>query len=300
MSICLAVLTFVSAAAIAQDYRAVYQELLTQKKYDALLVHLQEWEKSEPKNPEMFIAYFNYYINLGATSGISIDKDRKGSGETLQITDPETGEIMGYFNDSISYDVEKVKKGVEYLDKGLSYTPDRLDMHFGKIHILNTISDYHNAGKELFDTIVLSKKIHNAWLWSNNEKISEGEKFFLNNILDYYQTWLEVRTETAFNQIIVCAKKQIELYPKNIFAYNVLAVQYSMKQDYPNALEQFLYAKSIDGTDCVVLINIGILYARMNNITKSIENFEQVLEYGNEDEKEYAQQMLEQLYLLLK
>jgi len=278
-----------------KKYQKTYENLFNEKEYNKILDHLQLWQKNEPNNPEMFIAYFNYFIYRNKFSGISIDKEKKGTEPTLAITDQQSGEIVGYMNDSTQYDTDDVLTAVEYLNKGLIIAPNRLDMHFGKIHILNDIGFYEMAGKELFVTLETSKKINNNWLWANNEIIENGELFFIDNIQDYYSLWLNASTEEAYNQIKLCAEKQLELYPENIYAHNILAVYYSMNNQFQEALKYFLQAENINPDDCIVLTNIGRVYLNLNDKQKAEEYFRKVLQIGNEQDKQYAQYFLKQL-----
>jgi len=278
-----------------RKYQEKYTHLFKADKYDELFTHLQLWESKEPDNPEMFIAYFNYFIHRKRFSGVSIDKERKGEGSTLEITDPQSGEIVGYMNESTQYDIEDVLTAVEYLDRGINIAPNRLDMHFGKIHILNEIGYYKMAGSGLFDTLVISKKINNNWLWADNEELEDGESVFVYSIQDYYSLWLNAATEESFAQAKLCAEKQIELYPEYIYAYNILAVYYSMNKQLQEALKYFLQAEVIDPNDCIVLLNIGRTYVSMNNKQKAGEYFRRVLEIGDERNKQYAQHYLNQL-----
>jgi len=278
-----------------KEYQETYTNLFKANKYDELFTHLQLWESKEPNNPEMFIAYFNYFLFRSRFSGVSIDKEQKGTGSAMSITDPQSGEVVGYLNEAVHYDTEDVLTAVEYLDRGLQIAPNRLDMHFGKIRVLIEIDQHKMAGNELFDTLVISKKINNNWLWSNNEKLENGESLFINSIQDYYSLWLNAAAAEAYDQVKLCAAKQIELYPDYIYAYNVLAVYYSMNEQFQEALKYFLLAETIDPNDCIVLINIGRTYINMNNKPKAAEYFRKVLEVGNEWYQQYAQQYLDQL-----
>ena len=278
-----------------KKYQETYTDLFNAGKYDELFNHLQLWENREPENPEMFIAYFNYFIARDKFSGVSIDTERKGSGPTMEITDSQSGEIVGYLNDSVQYNTEDILTAVGYLDRGLGITPNRLDMRFGKIHILNEIGYYKMAGDELFAALEISKKINNNWLWSGNEEIENGESFFINSIQDYYSLWLSTAKEEAFAQIKLCTEKQIELYPEYIQAYNVLAIYYLVNRQFQEGLRYLLQAEKIDPNDCIVLVNIGRTYLNMNNKEKAEEYFKRVLEIGNEQDRQYAQYFLNQL-----
>ncbi len=269
--------------------------MLKQQKYQELFIHLEKWEKEDPENPELFIAYFNYYLARNYASGIFIDTEKKGPGPVLEIKDPKTGEGVGSINESVSYNQEDVIKSLEYLDKSLVYAPDRLDIYFGKIHVLNEIGSYKNAGETLANAINRAGINKSKWLWSNNKPVNDGKNFFINNVQDYYVVWFNSKTEIGLNYVKLCSEMQIEIFPDNIIAYNNLATYYSINKQYNDALEYFLKAQQIDPDDCIVLINIGLIYLKLDNPKSAKKYFEQVTAIGNEKEKKYAQSIIDKL-----
>jgi len=231
------------------NYQEIYKELFAAGKYDEALAHLQLWESAEPDNPEMFIAYYNYYT-------------------------------------------DDIFTAIEYLDRGLDLYPDRLDMHFSKIYIFNENRYYELAGEELFSTLEISKRINNDWVWTDNVKMPNGELFLVSSIQDYYRLWLDAETKEAYDQIKLCAEKQIELYPGYIYSYNYLAVCYLAEGQFQEGLKYLLQAETIAPDDCIVLENIGRTYMNMNDNQKAEEYFMKILEVGNDQDKMYAEYYL--------
>jgi tetratricopeptide (TPR) repeat protein len=276
------------------SYQEKYKNLFSEKKYDELHNHLQAWEKEEPNNPEMYIAYFNYYIFRNKSSNIAVLTEKPKQGQFFALTD-STGEVAGYMGEYVGYNNDDVLTGVKFLEKGLAIVPNRLDMHFGKIHALNEIENYEMAGAELYSTIELSKKINNEWLWSKNEKVEAAEKFFLENILDYYKKWLSIGSDESLSQLKKCTEKQIELYPENMFAYNFLAVQYIGKKQYQDALKIFLQAEKKNGNDCIILMNIALTYLEINDMPKVKEYLSKIMETCDESYKQAAQEYMDEL-----
>jgi tetratricopeptide (TPR) repeat protein len=262
------------------DYKGTYRLLWEDKKYDEVFAHLQAWEAKEPNNPEMYIAFFNYYINTGRSSMLSLYRE----GEDNYI-----GESTQYNNDSIS-------KAIKYIDKGLSIAPNRLDMHFGKIYLLNEMKYYKEAKDELYATLEISKKIDNNWLWTDNEKAENAKVSFLRDINDYYSKWFKIGTEETLGYLKQLAEKQIELYPESIFAYNLMAAYHNAKKQPEESLKYLFQAEKIDPSDCVVLANIGETYLiLLDNKQKAKEYFKKILEIGDEEDKEYAEYFLKEL-----
>lgn len=262
------------------DYKMIYLDLLNNNRMDELFTHLEKWETAENENPEMYIAWFNYYVRLGSSSGIEMGRMNDGR---YRIYDQE------------NYLRENVYKGIGYLDKGLKYRKDRLDMYFGKISLLNRINDYQKAGEEVMKVLQLSEQTGNNWLWSDNVKIEDGEQFFLSALYDYYNVWINAGTEAALNQLKICTTRQMELYPQYIEAYNYLSVYYLINNDFNNAIEYLEKALTVNANDSIVLINLGRAYNAVGNKLKAKECFNKVMSVGNENDKKYAQSYLDKL-----
>jgi tetratricopeptide (TPR) repeat protein len=262
------------------DYKRTYLDLLNYNKLDELFIHLQKWEMTENGNPEMYIAWFNYYIRLGSSSGIVMGKMNDGR--------------YGIY-DQTNYLKENVYKGIEYLDKGLKNNKNRLDIYFGKISILNKINDYQKAGEEVIKILQLSKEIGNAWLWSDNVNVDDGERVFINSLGDYYSVWINAGTEISLDQVKICSMKQIGLYPQYIETYNYLSIYYLINKDYNNAIQYLEKALTINRSDCIILINLGRAYMAIENNTKAKECFTKVLSVGNDEDRKYAQSYLDKL-----
>ena len=272
----------------------IYLKLLKNKDFSKLIIHLENWEKIDPKNPEVFIGYFNYFISKDRVSGISIDKKPKGETE-LVITDPKTEEIVGYFNDSTFYNYEDIKQALLYINKGISYNPNRLDMHFGKIHILGEIKDYKNQSISLINLFELSIQNKNQWYWSDNEKITDGKNFLISNIQDYYSTWFNENTDESLESIKNTSIKQIKLYPSNIYGYNNFATYYLVKKQYNKALNILLKAEKINNKDIIIIFNIANCYKDLNNKEMAKIYYEKAIQIGDEKAADYAKQMLNDL-----
>jgi predicted Zn-dependent protease len=257
-----------------ENYKAQYLELMRNGKFDELKTLLENWETDERENPEMFIAYFNYYVNRNVEVVQSIYRDNSGQ----QILGPKR-----------NYNKEDVYTGIEYLDRSLKFTPNRLDMYWGKIEVLLEIADYKQAGDVLNNLIKLSPKYNNNWFLSDNRKVPNGEVYFMDYIYRYYDALISFDTPETLNIVKQCAETQIVTYPQSTYGYNILSIYYIMTNKNEEALKQLLLAENVNNNDCTILINIGRLYGEMNNKTKSKEYLDKVIRIGNQNEKQRAQ-----------
>ena len=149
---------------IFADYKSEYDNLLSTRNLEGIAALLQKWEKAEPKNPELYIAYFNYYLLKGQRSTHSLDTYKKDNSNSLALVDQKTNKIAGYLNNNIWYEKEDVDKALSYLEKGLKFGKNRLDMYFGRIHILGEIGEYEKQSQKIIEVLKLGKEINHKWL----------------------------------------------------------------------------------------------------------------------------------------
>ncbi len=252
--------------------KQTYTELLQKKDFEALILHLQEWEKISPDDPELAIAYFNYYVFRNYSNGIAIkpgtpdDKTK----DTLNLTDSHTGKQAGYFTEETFYDENDVIKGISYLDKALKKHPDRLDIHFGKVHALSQIKYYDKQSEAIIETLPVSRKIENKWLWhEGNPYPGDAEKFYLNEIQGRIYFFHQINRPDLIEKT---ASAAIKYYPDNLYFINDLGGVYFEKKDFPKALEYFKKAEKIAPNDIIVLYNIAYLFDKTGNETDA-ENY---------------------------
>jgi tetratricopeptide (TPR) repeat protein len=262
-----------------ENYKNRYLELLRSNQYDELILWLERWERAEPQNPEMCIGFFNYYVRTGS---------ERGTGTIW-----ENGRLI--YGPKTIYRIENVNKGIEYLDRGLRFTPNRLDMYWGKIELLMEIDDYTRAAQILYDLIETSPRYNNEWLLGDNRHIQDGTEYFLNYILRYFVKCTEVNIPASMEMARICAEKLIEVYPNRVYGYNNMGNYYIAGRRFGEALNCFLAAERINNTDCIILINIGRMYIELNNAIKAREYLNKVLEIGNANERRAAQYYLDQL-----
>jgi tetratricopeptide (TPR) repeat protein len=288
-------LFLVSVNLFGTDYKAKYLKFLETKDFEKLNELLVLWEQDEAENPELYIAYFNYYLNRNYKSGIAITHDTNVSGTILEITDPETGEIIGYMGENSQYDLDDVQLALLSLNKGLVIRPDRLDMYFGKAHILQEISDYNSQGRALIDCLNTSIDIDNNWYWSDDEKLSDGKEFLINNMQDYYNSWFQVRSDESYKAIRSVSSLQMEIYPYHVYGYNNMAFSYLSKADYPEGLKYLLQAEKIDPLDTVIMNNIALTYKYMGDKEQAETYFKKLLEFPDSVDIEYVKSQIADL-----
>ena len=147
----------------------------------------------------------------------------------------------------------------------------------------------------MIEILEISKTNSNRWLWDNNREVDNGKLFLLHNMQDYIRTWINVRSPGSLEALKKFCEKEIELYPDIIFGYNNYAYYFVLTGDRETALHWFLEAEKIDGEDSIVLLNIARNYLQGGQTEKAKEYLQKVIEAGDPQYSEFAQEQLEEI-----
>lgn len=288
------IIFLLSTVVLANDYKDTYVQLLEQGKYEELYQHLQKWEELDSHDPELYIAYFNYYFNISMSDCITVKKEPP-QGESIVIEDPDTGEEVGYIYGETYYNEKKVDLALKHLNVGLKRYPNRLDMHFGKIHTLGEISKYESQKNAILDVLNISSKIDNKWLWHNGKKLDDAFNFMIESIqgrmFHFFNT--DIKNRNKF--VLEISKKIIEFYPDVVYPYNNIAVVYFNQKNYQEAIKCFKLAEQKKPLDTIVINNIAYLSMIIGDKDTSLEYYEKLKKYGDEEEKKLAEQQIKEL-----
>ena len=287
---------------IFADYKSEYDNLLSARNLEGIAALLPKWEKAEPKNPELYIAYFNYYLLKGQRSTHSLDTYKKDNSNSLALVDQKTNQIAGYLNNNIWYEKEDVDKALSYLEKGLKFGKSRLDMYFGRIHILGEIGEYEKQSQKIIEVLKLGKEINHKWLWSMNEVIpaSESERIFLVSINDYYKALLQKSEPKTFLAAEKACAAQLKLYPKDVEVHNYLALAYIGQGKIQEALNVLLKADKLAKEDYTILFNMASCYETLKQYDKAKECYLRIKKNPDKQVQDMADQKLAELKKLTK
>ncbi|UTC63327.1 hypothetical protein E4O05_05425 [Treponema sp. OMZ 787] len=284
------------------DYKSEYEKLLSVQNIEGIANLLPKWEKAEPKNPELYIAYVNYYLLKGQRSQHSLDTYKKDNSNSLALVDKKTNKIAGYLNNNIWYEKEDVDKALSYLEKGLKFGKNRLDMYFGRIHVLGLIGEYEKQSQRIIELLKLSKTINNKWLWSMNEPIpsSESERFFLISVNEYYKSLIQKSTPETLAAAEKACEVQLNLYPNNIEVHNYLSLAYIGQGKFKEALNVLLKADKFTNEDYVIIFNMARCYEGLKQYDKAKECYLRLKKNPDKRVQDMAEQQLSELKKITK
>jgi tetratricopeptide (TPR) repeat protein len=292
----LLILTFISLNVNGQEFEKKFKDLSDQNDTAAQSKLLTEWEKADPKNPELYVAYFNFYAKKSMREVISLDKEPKND-ESLQINDTATEKPVAYLNASINYRSDVLQKGFEYIDKGIALHPTRLDMRFGKIYMLGEAENYPMFTKVILETINYGNSIKDAWLWKEGKPLEDAKEFFLSTMQGYIGTLYNTEDNGLLPNMRQISETILKYNPDHVISLANIALTYAIEGDNDKALEHLLKAEKIDPKDIIVLNNIAEGYVRKKENAKAKVYFEKIIKNGNKEDADNARERMKELNL---
>jgi len=276
-----------------QNYQAEFKDLYAKNDTIAQRKLLAEWKKATPDDPELYTSYFNYFYAKSLQEIITIDPQPK-SEQSFGILD-SLGQVAGYMNNSVIYKEEMVEKGFQYIDKGIGKFPSRLDMRFGKIHLLGQITNWEEYTQEILKAIEYSNEIAHKWTWTDDQPVKDSVNFFLGALQEYIVTLYVTGDDSLLLKMRVIAEKVLEYHPKHIESLSNISVTYLLLGEFDKGIEVLLKAEKINPKDYIILNNIAQGYKSKGDKKRAMKYYNKTIKYGDEKAVQFAKQQIKDL-----
>jgi tetratricopeptide (TPR) repeat protein len=287
------ILTAFSITAFGQTNYEKFKKLYQDNDTIKIKALLNEWEKINPNDPELYTSAFNFHYSNSKQEILSIQKEDPKK-ESLKLTD-STGKFAGYLTSNLGYNEDKLERAFDYINKGIAKFPDRLDIRFGKIYVLAQIGDYKTFTNEIIKTVERSAINKNNWLWTENKKKQDGQKFLLENVQAYLKQLYDTEDDNLLANMIQVGEATLKYYPGNIEILSTTAVAFMLTKRYDKAIEYLKQAEKINPQDYIVLNNIAQGYKMKGDKENAIKYYRLTEKYGDEQAKQEAIGNIEKL-----
>ena len=289
-------LTLVFNQVFGQTFKQQFNEFVSKKDTLGQQQLLDKWEKSDSNDPELYIAYFNYFVKKSVKEVVTLGQNPEGN-DVLQIMDKDSSkkEPVAYLYGDTYYDQNILKKGFDYIDKGLSKYPNRLDMRFCKIYLLGQIENYEKFTVEIINTIDYSHVNKNKWTWADNKPLGDPENFMLSSIQDYQLQLYNTENDNLIENMKRIAEAVLKYYPEHIESLSNISIVFMLQKQYDKALDTLLKAEKLNPKDCIVLNNIAQTYKLKGDTINAIKYYKLTIQYGDDKAKNYANGQIEEL-----
>jgi tetratricopeptide (TPR) repeat protein len=289
-------LTLTFDQVIAQAFQQQFNELVSKKDTLGQEHLLTNWEKADSNDPELYVAWFNYFVNKSRKEVIAIGQNPKGK-DVLNIMDKDSTNKnpVSYMYGDTYYNHNVLNKGFSYIEKGLAKYPNRLDFRFGKIYMYEQIGDYESFTNNIIEVINYSAVNQNKWTWAENKVLDDSKYFMLNSIQDYQLQLYNSGKDELLNNMKSIAEVILKYYPDHIESLSNLSVVFMIQKEYDKALEQLFKAEKLNPKDFIVLNNIAQAYKLKGDTKNAISYYELAMKYGNDQAKNYAKDQIKEL-----
>lgn len=256
----------------SQEYKRKYKALAAAKDTAGQRLCLNDWAKLEPNDPDLCVAWFNFYVQKAST--------------IKEVVNEKTQR---------NYNSQLLARAYGFINKGIADFPNRLDMRFGKIYLLGETKNYKEYTAELIKTLEQSVKNKNAWLWANNVRQATAQDFMLANINEYALLVLAQNETNAWDYAKQISEAVQRYYPDYGESPNTIGKYYLLKKQQDQALNFFLKADQLMPEDASLLETIAGLYISKNQKPEAIAYYHRLLRHGDEAAKDRARKQIEEL-----
>lgn len=301
----IALLSAVCGFATAQGIYDRFYEALQEGDSAGIAATIDEIRASGDQSAERYIAEYNYYVNLAAGySGMMTTKEYPDEqvnvvGDIYSLTD-STGAEAGYMYFVENWDEEVAKTAIEVINKGIRLHPDRLDMHFGKIHLLRKVRWWDAYAEAIHATLDYAEKHRKTMFFPDGG--ASIDTILIEGILDYENDLFEALRKspdslafaTRLGLLRGIAEHMLKIYPKDVYSMNIMAITYQLVEDRENALKWLLKAEKAAPKDVLVLSNIADTYHLLGDTKNERKYLKKVIKYDDGEYAERAKQYLEE------
>jgi tetratricopeptide (TPR) repeat protein len=289
-------LGFISLASYSFGQSQLQQFSVLASKNDTIgeLTFLKNWEATNKNDPDLYVAWFNFYFLKSKKEVVRLDADTTKQ-EGFKVNDPITKKRVGSIYGDIYYDPQIVNKGIQYIDIGIDKFPSRLDMRFGKVYVYGIINDFEHFTSEIVKAIDYSNIIKNKWTWKENKPLEDPKTYMLGTIQSYQNQLYNTGNDSLLIYMSTIAKTILKYYPDHIESLSNLSIVYLINKDYKKAIETLKKAEKLNPSDYIVLGNLARAYQLDGDKINAIKYYELEIKYGDQPAKEFAKNQIKDL-----
>ncbi len=252
---------------------------------------IEQWEQAEPESPDVYAAWYNYYIKLALTDVVTLTTiPPEDNQKALQFVD-STSVVAGYMYDTKAFNDSIIQIGYQKLDVAIRLYPDRLDLPLGKVTMLFRQDHYSEAITELWRVIDYSEKNGNRWLWTLNQPVEDGVYVFKDSMQDYFVQLVDAEQSDFAQQLV---DRMLQLYPSDIIFRSDKASLLAIANRYSEALPLYLSIYKDNPDDIIVASNIAHIYYTQGDKKQTVKYYSKLVQCGDSEIEDIAKQRIKE------
>jgi tetratricopeptide (TPR) repeat protein len=234
-------------------------DLIQAEELESVEAFLTENRERYAQDPEYYVLLLNYAFMKGHRNELIVAAGEPQDGD-IAVSDPETGEVVGFIGNRLSEDPDLIVNSITETQQAQQHFPQRLDIHFGIVHIASLIQRWDIMGAQLVNIVRTSNTLQHHWQWGSiNTMDGDPREFMLENVQAKISLLFHAEHQEADAAIEDVSEALIEEFPEVIYGYANLGVLYLATQQYASAEHYLNQALGIDPQDEIVNGNLEIL-----------------------------------------
>jgi tetratricopeptide (TPR) repeat protein len=261
--------------ASAEDYAARFKQLREQKAEGAQIDSLlDEWRAKSPNEPDAWITSANYYFNESVGPFISTKKAEK---DDFVLKNKKNGKDAG----SISFKPNVAatsRDAASILQEAATKFPDRLDIWCGLSWMYQESGNFDDEFATLQKMVAYVREHPTGLKWLKGEPLPEPADQFVPDKLHSYGLYYGKKENAEDDKrMLQIAMFSAEQFPNHPYAFNDVAVYYSINRDYAKTREWLEKAHQADPKDTLVTYNLGYVSEKLRDQTAARRWYEETL-----------------------
>lgn len=269
--ILLASLLLCGTAVMAQegqtDFKKEYNRQVSHVGVSGLGVKsiIDRWQAAEPDNPEVYIARFQYCLDISKVDGNVIARSEKkylGMDPVLALKD-SLGNDVFYYQETL-YDDAVFSDAMYALDQAIALKPEEMLYQFYKI---TSLLDFEKDSPDITADEIL--RLIDRYSANSGKYTYAGEpcpeEIFCQGVGEYCYRLFTIGSPASYSYFYTISNRMSKLYPGNtLFIDNIGSYWLVARNNSKKALQFYKKALKIDPTDQVARANIRIIELRQS------------------------------------
>ena len=233
-----------SSWTMADGFREQFRKAFVAGRAPAVEKVLADWEKATPRDPDLYVAQFNWLLKKGERLEL---QPSAATPDGLTITDKK-GKTVGSLGSG--YDPELAEQAGQALVKGLSFAPDRLDMPFGLAKLYEMTGQPKRQLETLRNALAHRPADGKPWRWRDGGALPAAEALFVPGSLEEYAGfyWRQEGSE-PMEYARAIAELIEQYYPQSSLGFFNTGVYYSIKGQSAKAYAKLQQANALAPDD---------------------------------------------------